>query len=278
MSVERITPLGQAATDAPFMRAVPGAGHPRSSSAFPQPPAPPTPPEAAPHLYDSLALPLHDGAAADERLFPTALVRHFYKIEAARAQIEPLVDGALPEAVLRRDVETLLREAAAARGVDVARLIAQAAETPPERLPSRNLKGARYSFRGRLAAAGEDERLRRFDLYLTRIGARQWEAAVFERDPSRAGQIFPRAAPLLEAHRLVIDQATGVVLACVAQHIPTPGLATRAALFPSVAWRAILYPAIAAVAGLLVARFLSAPAAALLLIAAAVFAVGSKSR
>jgi hypothetical protein len=280
MSVERIAPLGQAVTDAAFMRVVGGAGPDHGRSPPPAFPPPETPIEAAPHLYDSLVLPIPEGAGSDDPRLPSSLVNHFYRTQAARAQIEPLVDGLLPDALLRREVETLLRRQAEARRLDVTRLIEKSRETPEGRLPSRNVKDARFTFRGRLAAADDEGRLKLFDLYLTRTGPRQWEAAVFDRDPSRAGQVFPRVTPPVETRRLLIDPATGLVMACVAQQMGASGFETaaRAALFPAAAGRALLFPALAATAALLLAQYVSWAAAATLLTALALYTLGSERR
>lgn len=270
MSVERIAPLAQATTDPTAMRIVSGPGAGPHGRATPPFPPTPQPVEGAPHLFDTLVLPLPEGAAAEERQFPSSLVNASYRTQAARGRIEQLVDGHLPAAVIRREVETLLRRVAAAREIGVAQLIEGTPETAPERLPSRNAEDAHFDFRGRLAAADEDGKLRLFDLYLTRASAGQWEAALFLRDPTRASQTFPRTAPALEVSRLVIDPATGLTLACVAQHfwrgvsLPAPLPAAAGAL----QWTALLL--FAAALSLLVLRVAPWPAAALLLAALAV--------
>lgn len=258
MSVEKVGALNQSATDATTMRPVNGfgTGHGRTPAPFPPPTAPNV--EGAPHLYDSLVLPLPDGAAAD---VPTSRISASYRTEAARELIEPLIDGRLPEPLIRREVETLLRRLADARRID------ETDETAPERLPSRNAADAHFDVKGRLAPTEEDGKIRLFDLYLTRIGPRQWEAAVFERDPSRASQTFPRPTPPVETHRLLFDPTTGLVLACVAQKLPSP-------FTPDVApgrgaGRAAAYAAFAVILALLVARVVSWPAAAIVLAAVA---------
>jgi hypothetical protein len=279
MSVEKIAPLGHAATDAAFMRppGVAGAGRGPPPPAFSPPAA--TPAEGDAHLYDSLVLPLLDGAPGDDRLFPRELVTSSYLLEAARARIEPLVDGKLPDALLRREVETLLSRVAQARGVEIRRLIEDTPATGPGRLPSRNGKDAQFSIRGRLAALGEDDRPKLFDLYLTRVGARQWEAAAFERDPSRAAHLFPRATPPEGAWRVLLDETSGLVLACVAQQIPQIVIDARPrqTAFP-VDWRAVIFTLLAATVTLLAARLVSWRAAAILAAALAISGFAARRR
>lgn len=212
MSVEKIGALDQTATEAIAMRAANGSG---LHTGRPQAPFPPPADTAAgaPNLYDSLVLPLPPAAPAG---LPSAQIAASYRLEAARELMEPLVAGRLPEALIRREAETLLRHLAETGAM------ARTRESPAERLPSRNGAHAHFDAKTRLAAVDDDGRPKLFDLYLTRVGPRQWEAAIFERDPSRASQTFPRPTPPLEACRLLFDPAAAAVLACVAQKIPAP--------------------------------------------------------
>jgi hypothetical protein len=143
MSVEKIGAIDQAATDAITMRPVNGGGpaQGRTPAPFPPPPAALSP--GAPNPYDSLVLPLPQIAAAE---VPSARISASYRLEAARELIDPLIDGRLPEALIRREAETLLRH------MMVTGAIGQTEETPPERLPSRNGEDARFDARSRLAA------------------------------------------------------------------------------------------------------------------------------
>jgi hypothetical protein len=258
MSVEKIAALTQATTDAATMRALngPGVGHGRAPAPFPPPTAPATP-EGAPNPFDSLALPFPTSTAAD---LPTSLIAASYRTEATRGALELLVEGRLPETLIRREVETLLRRLVATRERD------EAEETTPERLPSHNAADSHFDVKSRLAATDEDGRLKLFDLYLTRIGPRQWEAAIFERDPSRASQTFPRPTPPVDVYRLLFDPTAAAVLACVAQKVPTPVAPTP----PRGGERRIAYAILAAALSLLVARVASWPAAGFLLAAAGV--------
>lgn len=252
MSIDSVPPLDPATTDKIAMRPVSGRGgsHVRAPPPFP---ATAGATEGAPHPYDSLALPLPESAADA----PTMRAGAPYYMEAVRGPIETLVAGRLPEALIRREVVTLMRRVAAAREMDVAQLIESAEATAPERLPSVNADDAHFTFKGRLSATDEDGKLKLFDLYLTRIGARQWEAATFERDPSRASQIFPRPMPPVDVHRLLVDPATGLVLACVAQAAPAAREPSKRGGSAGGAMGKVLYAALAVAAALLVARFAS---------------------
>ncbi|MGJ0508787.1 MAG: hypothetical protein ACR652_17000 [Methylocystis sp.] len=267
MSVEKIGALTQATTDATAMRAVNGfgPGHGQASPPFP-PPA--DAPAGAPPLYGNLVLPLPKTGADG---VPSSRISASYRTQAAQRMVESLSAGRLPEPLIRREVETLLRRLAGTREMTIARLIEETGETAPERLPSRNSAEARFDFRSRLAATDDDGRLRLFDLYLTRIGPRQWEAAIFERDPSRAGLTFPRATPPLEAHRLLIDPTTGAVVACVALAVQTGASAAGHAAAFGAPLRSLASAALAAALFLLIARVASWPAAALVLTALVMF-------
>jgi hypothetical protein len=219
MSVERIAPLGQTTTDAPTMRPVtapafdPGRA-PRA--AFPLA----TPMDGQSHLFDSLVLPLPEMAQDTPS---AAQIRALYREEAASGAMIAMVDGRLPVTALRNAVESLLFDLAGSSGVSAADLIAQAEKTAPGHLPSRNGEKAHFNFRARLAAFDANGRLRLLDLYLARIGVRQWEAAAYDRTPARAANLFPRPTPLVDLHRLVIDPDSGSVRACI------PWETTRAA-------------------------------------------------
>lgn len=254
MSVEKVVALNQGATDATMMRAVNGLG--RAPVPFPPPEAMTA--ESAAHLYDSLALPLPTTAPT----VPSARINASYRTETARELVEALVGGRLPESLLRREVETLLRRFVETRDMD------EWVETKPERLPSHNTPHAHFDVRSRLAATDEDGRLKLFDLYLTRIGPRQWEAAVFERDPSRASQSFPRPTPPVEVHRLLFDPTAAAVLACVAQNVPAPFAPT--ADRHGGAGRTIALTVLAMALSALILRIVPWPAAALFILAAAV--------
>jgi len=260
MSVEKIAALNQATTDGATMRALNGSGvgHARAPAPFP-PLTPPATAEGAPNLFDSLALPFPTSTAAD---VPSSLIAASYRTEAARGSVEALVEGRLPETLIRREVESLLRRFVETRERD------EPEETKPERLPSHNAAHAHFDFRSRLAATDDAGRLKLFDLYLTRIGPRQWEAAIFERDPSRASQTFPRPTPPVDVHRLLFDPTAAAVLACVAQRVPTPF--APAPTRPRVDGRRIAYTLLVVTLSLLVARVASWPTAGFFLAAAGV--------
>jgi len=260
MSVEKIVALNQATTDATTMRAVntPASGHGRAPAPFPPPLAEPVA-EGAAHLFDSLPLPLPVGGTTE---VPSSRISASYRSQAARGLVEPLVEGRLPEALIRREVETLLRRFADTRAID------DLEETPAERLPSRNAANAHFDVKGRISATEEDGRLKLFDLYLTRVGPRQWESTIFERDPSRASQTFPRPTPPVDVHRLLFDPTAATVLACVAQKVPVgfdpPTTAYRGS------GRALVHLVLVVTLLLLIAGAAPWPAAALFLVASAV--------
>jgi hypothetical protein len=214
MSVERIAPLGQTTTEPLTLRPVAATPFdPRPSARA----APAALPEGPSHLYDSLALPLPDMTASAPA---TARGSALYREEAASGTMIAMVDGRLPVAALRHVVETLLADLARSKGVETAKLVAQAEKTDNAHLPSHNGEKARFAFKSRLAAFDSDGRLRLLDLYLTRIGARQWEAATYERTPARAANVFPRPTPLVDLHRLVIDPDLGLLRACIPWEAP----------------------------------------------------------
>ncbi len=258
MSVEKVVALNQGATDATMMRPVngPGAGHGRAPAPFPPPDAATA--ESAAHLYDSLALPLPTTAPN----VPSSRINASYRTETSRELVETLVGGRLPDSLLRREVETILRRFVETRDMN------DWVETKPERLPSHNAPNAHFDLRSRVAATDDDGRLKLFDLYLTRIGPRQWEAAVFERDPSRASQSFPRPTPPVEVHRLLFDPTAAAVLACVAQNVPAPF--APALDRPRGAGRTIAVAVLALALSSLILRIGPWPAAALFILAAGV--------
>lgn len=220
MSVEKIAPLGQTTTDLlTTLKPVTGAPFdPRRAPGglFAQPTAAA---EGPLHLYDSLALPLPDTTheAGSET---AARVSALYREAAASGATIALSAGRLPVPALRHAVEKLLTDLAETRRTSVAKLLAEAEETEPMRLPSRNDETAQFTFRSRLATSDADGKLRPLDLYLTRIGGHEWEAAAYERTPARAAGLFPRPAPLVDLHRLVIDPDSGLVRVCIPWRMP----------------------------------------------------------
>jgi len=222
MSVERIAPLGQTATElSTTTRPMSGQGadYGRATIAPPAPREMAVTAEGPAHPYDSLALPLPDPTPSAGG--PTrAQVDALYRAAATSAATILLVGGRIPAEALRRAVETLLGDLAEARDVPMRELIDGATTTEEERLPSHNGATAAFAFRGRVAAAEPDGKLRPLDLYLTRIGPREWEAAAYERTPALAASLFPRPTPLVDLHRLAIDPDAGRVRACVPWALP----------------------------------------------------------
>lgn len=230
MSVEKIAPLSHSPVDAVVAR--PDPPHPLAPPPRPvgavaaQPPADPGTPA---NFFDSIALPLPAQKTRDDagavRLVPGAP----YAREATLAHLEQLIEGRLPPMSISLEVAALLRNAANGSEMSIARLIAETATTAPDALPSRNIADAQFSFHAPILARDDDGEMRPLVLYLTRAGARQWEAAVFRRDDDAAGPGFPHSAPPIDVYRLVIDPSTGQILASVAQQIlprdvapPTP--------------------------------------------------------
>lgn len=219
MSVEKIAPLGQTTMDL-LTTLKPVSGSAADSRRAPRALlAQPPDIEGALHRYDSLTLPLPDTTqeAGGET---TARVSALYREAAASGATIALSEGRLPVPALRHAVETLLTDLAATRRTTVAKLLAEAEETEPMRLPSRNGETAQFAFRGRLAASDADGKLHPLDLYLTRINGHEWEAAAYERTPARAAGLFPRPAPLVDLHRLVIDPDSGLVRVCIPWRMP----------------------------------------------------------
>lgn len=217
MSVERIAPLGQTATElSTTMR--PAAGHGsgalRTTSAQPPAPTPAAAAEGPANPYDSLALPL-PGPITETGGPTRAQVSALYHAAAASGATILLVEGRIPATALGQAVETLLGDLAEARGARVSELIDRASTTEQARLPSLNRETAEFAFKGRLMASDADGKLRPLDLYLTRIGPREWEAAAYERTPALAANLFPRPAPLVDLHHLAIDPEAGRVRACI---------------------------------------------------------------
>jgi hypothetical protein len=214
MSVEKIAPLGQTATElSTTLRpaAGHGFGHSRATTV---PPSAAAPVDGPAHLYDSLALPLP--GPAPETGGPTrARVSALYHAAATSGATILLVEGRIPAEALRHAVETLLDNLAEARGVPVSKLIDQATITEQARLPSLNDARAEFAFKGRLVASDPDGKLRPLDLYLTRIGPREWEASAYERTPALAANLFPRPTALVDLHHLAIDPDAGRVRACL---------------------------------------------------------------
>lgn len=227
MSVDKIAPLSQTSIDALAARANSPAAPTPSVSPFPARPAPAPAPEAGTHgnFFESLTLPLPSAAPRSGTQIATPAAS--YAREAAGMEIPALVDGRLPQQVLTRAIATLLRDAANARETTVPRIIDETDVTKGPRLPSRNGLDAEYALRASLFARDEGDEPAPIDLYLTRVGARQWEAAVYRRDESSADPGFPYTTATINVERLVIDPSNGHILACVAQQIVPHKLAQR---------------------------------------------------
>jgi hypothetical protein len=260
MSVDKIAPLPPVTTDAQALRVnnrVPA----ETLAPFPVPPAPapgPEAPEGALHLFDSLVLPLPDPRTDDSRPLQTTLAKATYAQEASRAAIATLVGGRLPEDAVLREVETLLRNAAEMRAVSVRQVIEAAPKAPLDQLPSQNPPHAAFAFKGRVPAYDAAGEVRLFDLYLARIGADRWEAAVFLRDPNADAPSFPYPAPPIESYRLLIDPGAGLVLASVMEQlVPRPAVRSSAApiLSPAALRTLAITVGLAGVASLLGALF-----------------------
>lgn len=216
MSVDRIAPLpAPTAVEPPAARA--GGASPRATAPAPAPSAATMPNEggaSAGAFFDSISLPLPDNAHAA----PAPTRNAAYAQQAVAAKLPQLVDGRPPTDAVAREVETLLRVAAATRETTPARLIDDTPLLKDARRPAENAPDSRFSLHTAFAARDGDGALATLDLYLTRASARQWEATVFRRDAEAPDGGFPYPHPPISIDRVVIDPATGLALACVAQH------------------------------------------------------------
>jgi hypothetical protein len=181
--------------------------------------------------FDNLSLPLPASATLDNdvaratKSAADAVSTTYARESAQNAAIARLVGGRLPADTIMREVAAALRENAAERGEPPRRFVEDAAVVEDARLPSRNSDDARFTMLTSLRALDEQGEAKTFDLYVTRTGARQWEAVVYQRDEAPPG--FPYAAAPISVDRVVIDPATAQILACVASQIlprePTNG-------------------------------------------------------
>jgi hypothetical protein len=225
MTVEKILPLPHLTTD-PQVARVSGRGAGRSPRGFrsfsPGPGAASAPPDGPAHLFDDLVLPLPESLGGPT--VPDRIARASYAQTSGRRRFATIVDGRLPEQALRREVESMLRNAAETRGLSLRRLLAEARPTPRDRLPSSNLPGASYLLKTRVPAYDEDGSPRLFDLYLSRLTAVHWEATLYRRDPKDVNPDFPYSEPPADARLVLIDPLVGRVAASVAAKLGQPGV------------------------------------------------------
>lgn len=219
MSVERIAPVRQESLDGSTGRVGVFSAHSAAQNAAPFSPAAfPTPAaEGLGALFDSLSLPLPSitPGAGDALISPRAP----YAKEAAELELALLSAGRLPSQAVVAKAAAMLRAAAAERDATIEAVIDRTAVVEIERTPSRNRPSAQSAFRESFAARDENGDIEKFDLHLTRVGARQWEAVVFRCDETAAAFEFPYPTPPISVDRLVIDPSNGLILACVAQQI-----------------------------------------------------------
>lgn len=239
MSVDKIAPLPNSPVDPLALR----TGGP---AVFP-PPAPPPPPAAAKPeqtasaqsvSFDSLSLPLPITIAHDGEAPPAGAIGASYARETMDASLARLVGGRLPTEAVAREVANLLRDTAAELDMPLARFIDGAAVVNGARLPAHNRAAARFTLQTSLLAVDDDGETRAFDLYLSRASARQWEAAVFRRDEATSLG-FPYPAAPINIDRVVIDPATGQILACVASQLAAREFAPETSASPHVFFDAL---------------------------------------
>lgn len=238
MSVDRIAPLpAPPAVESPAPRAG-GAGPRAAPAAHPHPVAAPAEGAAA-HgaFFDSISLPVLNSAHAAAA--PTRDAA--YAQQAVAARLPQLVNGRPPPDTIAREAETLLRVAAAARETTLARLIDDTPLVRDARRPAQNAPDSRFSLHTAFTMRDGDGALATLDLYLSRFGARQWEATAFRRDAEAPDGGFPYAHPPLSVDRVVIDPATGAVLACVAQQLCPRDFAPMEVAAMAGALRAVMF-------------------------------------
>jgi hypothetical protein len=237
MSIDKVASLPTSSVDLAGARA---GGVPRAAAialatqeianttAFGSVSAPRAAPARGPTVsYDGLSLPLpaaallggaaSRGSALDLR--PSILAAYGLR-EGAEMPLIRLVGQRLPPQAVIREAVAALREGAAEKGASLTRYLQSIERVATDDLPSRNGEDATYALRGSLAAEAENGEPRVYDLYLTRVDARHWEAAVFNRQDAAPPGGFPYAAPPISVDRLTIDPTSGQVLASVACHIP----------------------------------------------------------
>lgn len=221
MSVEKITPVPHSPVDAPGPRptappvfvALAATAANAPSSSFES--------GGAVNFFDSISLPLPGQTRQETSPSAPLPLGASYAREAMLANLERLVDGRLPQSAIVFETAALLGNVARNFDAPIDQLIAQAPITNADALPSRNTSGAMFTWRSQFLTIDDDGALQRLDFYLTRLSARQWEAAAFLRSIDCADSGFPYSQPPIDLYRLVIDPTTGLILACAAQSVIT---------------------------------------------------------
>lgn len=228
MSIEKIAPLSHSPVDALTARPgapIPVTPHPTSVAAGSLPAFEAGTPA---NFFDSISLPLPAYAQQNDEPTPAHPLGATYARESALANVAQLVSGRLPPTAIALEVAAMLRNAANDHEISIMHLIADTEAIKPNLMPSRNAAESRFSLFAPLLAYGDEGETTPLDIFLTRINARQWEAAVFRRPIDLAEPGFPYSEPPIDLYRLVIDPSTGQILASVAQQ-----LAKRDFLSPS---------------------------------------------
>jgi hypothetical protein len=137
------------------------------------------------------------------------------------AKLPALIDGRLPQAEIIGQARAAFMEYAATQDMPLVRSLRAAPIVEADRLPSLNASDADHAVRTLVVAGDASGNRTALDLYLARTGQNSWEAVVYQRDDASISGGFPYMSPPLSVDRLVIDPATGQILASMAGlHLP----------------------------------------------------------
>jgi hypothetical protein len=186
----------------------------------------------------------------------------------------------LPQETAARLTLATIKENATAQGKPIVLALQALTVADTASLPSQNETNAQPALQTSFVVNDKPGSQTTIDFYLTRTGLSDWEVVAFDRRDASASGGFPYSSPPLLADRLVIDPATGQIMASIAGQLIFTGRngespderAALVALVGMILLASIICTLVVAIEGHALAAFAIAAAGAF----GATFAAGSK--